>query len=55
MEFGLEFGRGLIAERGVFPVMVIVGIDVVENLGSRVGLVEEAAALAHLAFERAHE
>ena len=55
MDFGLELGRGLVAERGMFPVMIIVGIDVVEDLGAGVGGVDEAAVLEHLAFERAHQ
>ena len=55
MDFGFELGRGLVAERGMFPVMVIVGINVIENLGAGVGLIEEAAVLRHLAFKGAHE
>lgn len=55
MDFGFELGRGLVAERGVFPVNIIVGVDVVENLGACVGLIEEAAVLEHLVFESAHQ
>ena len=51
MGFGLELGGGPVGESGVFAVIVVVGIDVVENLGTRVGFVEEAAALEHFAFE----
>ncbi len=35
----------------MFPVLVVVGIDVIENLDACVCLVEEAAVLEHLAFE----
>ena len=55
MGFGLELGGGPVGEGGVFAVIVIVGIDAVENLGARVGFVEEAAALEHFAFEGTHE
>ena len=39
----------------MFSVLVVVGINEIKNLGACIGLIEEASALEHFAFEGAHE
>lgn len=55
MKSGLELIRGLVVERGVSAVGVIVEFDVREELDAGVVPVEEASALEHLRFEGADE
>jgi len=54
VDFGLELGRGPIAEGGVLAVIVIVGVNKVKNLCACVRLIEEASALEHFVFKSAH-
>ncbi len=55
LDFGFELGWGLIAEGGMFSVVVVVGINEIKNLGACIGLIEEAAVLEHVAFEGARK
>ena len=52
---GFELGRGLVAERGVFAGVMVVGLDVIIYLDLRVRLNGEAPTLEHFVFEGAHE
>ncbi len=47
----LELDWGFVAQRGVFAVGIVVGFDVGEDLHTGVGVVDEAAALEHFAFQ----
>lgn len=52
---GFKLGWGLVAEGGVFAVVVVVGIDVGEDLGACIVGIDEAAVLKHFGFQSAHE
>ena len=52
---GLELGRGLVVEGGVFAVEVVVGFDVGEEFGAGVPGIDEAAAVEHFGLQRPHE
>ena len=55
VDLSFELGWGEIAEGGVFALRVVVAFDVVKDFQARIGGIFKAAALQHLAFERADE
>ena len=55
MKIGLKLGRGLVVKGRVFAVMVVVGIDVIEDFSASVVGVDETAALEHFGFECSYE